>query len=291
MAVNLFTRVFAMFLLLVVVWPGEAVFDDVKSSDSLVVLGVAPASFDRGFVVGAVQPWSPAQAAGIRPGDVIKTINGEPVQDSQSVLSALGRAADRCRAGQSSEILIERDEKESLIHATLLLVNPASWAAFQKVVGSPPGGSGKSGLRLSIIGVPADREFQINGQPFAAGTKIASIPIGFPVDIRWKDKDRVRRCSVTCVDTKGTPGGPGWATDVLVIKADGTNVAVGRGEDRELSKAMELAVAQAAVRMADAIRGKARPNDNIDTFITDYAFSTEGDQPCVCWVRTTTKKP
>jgi S1-C subfamily serine protease len=57
---------------------------------------VAAAKGD-GLYVGQVRPGSPADVAGLRPGDVIEAVNGRPpagVEDFQQRLQALGRLVD-----------------------------------------------------------------------------------------------------------------------------------------------------------------------------------------------------
>ncbi|MCS7081939.1 MAG: trypsin-like peptidase domain-containing protein [Bacteroidetes bacterium] len=58
----------------------------------------------EGVLVANVEPNSPAEAAGVRPGDVILAINGEPVSSTQFALAAIRDA----RVGEVLELVIWR---------------------------------------------------------------------------------------------------------------------------------------------------------------------------------------
>lgn len=69
----------------------------------------------NGVVVMDVAPGSPADAAGLQPGDVITQIGNQPVQTSSDVQSALAGM----RAGQRVEIQYERGLESGTTQATL----------------------------------------------------------------------------------------------------------------------------------------------------------------------------
>ncbi len=64
-------------------------------------------------VVGEVIPGSAAQAAGIKPGDLIKAINGQPVYDFQQLPEIIGVSA-----GEDLSITLMRDGQSLILHAT-----------------------------------------------------------------------------------------------------------------------------------------------------------------------------
>jgi len=67
-----------------------------------------PASEDgQGVVVEAVQDGFPAKEAGIQPGDVITSVDGEPVQDMLQLRIAVGRHAE----GETVKLTIRRGEE------------------------------------------------------------------------------------------------------------------------------------------------------------------------------------
>jgi serine protease DegQ len=81
-------------------WLGIAV-DDLNPERAR-ELGIAQTT---GALITGVQRGTPAQRAGLRPGDVVQTINGKPVADS----SALLREITALAPGQSAELEIARD--------------------------------------------------------------------------------------------------------------------------------------------------------------------------------------
>jgi serine protease Do len=55
----------------------------------------APADADKGIVVVAVEPGSPAEEAGLAPGDFIEEVNGEPVGNLSKYNNLIGKAQGR----------------------------------------------------------------------------------------------------------------------------------------------------------------------------------------------------
>jgi serine protease Do len=69
----------------------------------------------QGVVLAAVAPGSPAEAAGLEPGDIITAINGTAVSDPQSFV----QRANRGRAGDVLTFQILRDGKKQDVNVTL----------------------------------------------------------------------------------------------------------------------------------------------------------------------------
>ncbi|MDD5558024.1 MAG: trypsin-like peptidase domain-containing protein [bacterium] len=68
-----------------------------------------------GAVVVTVVPGSPAAAAGIRVGDVIRECDGRPVRDPEGLMEAVGRAP----VGKTVTLRIVRDGKEMTVNAVV----------------------------------------------------------------------------------------------------------------------------------------------------------------------------
>jgi serine protease DegQ len=68
-------------------------------------------SDQTGALVTAVVPGGPAERAGLRPGDVVRMINGKPVTDSGTLLREITSLAP----GQTAELTISRNGKEQQV--------------------------------------------------------------------------------------------------------------------------------------------------------------------------------
>jgi len=78
-------------------------------------LGLGEEHAGRGALVANVQPASPAEAAGIRAGDVIVAYQGQPISD----LRALPRAVSAAKVGEAVAIDLLRDGRALRVEATM----------------------------------------------------------------------------------------------------------------------------------------------------------------------------
>jgi serine protease Do len=135
-------------------------------------LGFKPRVPVNGAIISAVDPSGPGAQIGLRPGDVLETINGEAWPDSRAFM----RAIVMTRVGQKAVLTIWRDGAEKEITATI-----AEWPNLM-----PNGGmmSGKMadmmiasapdpGVRLAAI-TDADRK-KYSLDPKLAGVLVASV--------------------------------------------------------------------------------------------------------------------
>ena len=91
---------------------------------------------DEGVVVDTVQENSPAQKAGLEPGDVIITVAGQKVADFQALASIVGVT----RAGTTIPLEVIRDGKRMKVDATLeAITDEELMAGARKGPGKTPG--------------------------------------------------------------------------------------------------------------------------------------------------------
>ena len=73
-----------------------------------------------GALVSKVDPTSPAASAGVQQGDVILSVNGHPVDDS----NALRNAVSSLQPGTDVSVTLLRNGSEKTLHATLAELKP-----------------------------------------------------------------------------------------------------------------------------------------------------------------------
>src|SRR5262245_46186692 len=139
----------------------QPVTSDIASS-----LGLSQAS---GALVNSVQPGSPADKAGIRRGDVITSVNGAAVKDSNELRNNVAQMAP----GSTAKMSVVRDGKEQTFDVTL---------AEREATGSEgeegKGGSGGSGaFGMGVEPLTRDRAQEL-GIPMASGVLVSEVQPG-----------------------------------------------------------------------------------------------------------------
>ena len=109
-----------------------------------------------GALVSNVQPGSAAAEAGLKSGDVITEVNGEPVHRSGSLSSLIGLSAP----GERVKLKVWRDRAERTIEAKL---GGADEAAEKVVADAREGGSGQLGLTLRPLTGEEKRQAKLDG--------------------------------------------------------------------------------------------------------------------------------
>jgi len=84
---------------------------------------------ERGILVSRVEPLSPAALAGIKPGDVIVKVRGEPIDEMREVSSTLATP----KRDQSIDVERVRDRAPMTVHAKL--TKTSTWSLLDS-----PGG-------------------------------------------------------------------------------------------------------------------------------------------------------
>jgi len=124
----------------------------------------------RGALVNSVVPGGPADKAGIKPGDIILSFNGEPIKDSDQLVREVSNAGvdEEVRVG----LLRDNGERETVaLNTGLRPLNPNQ--PEQSPSPSEPEGSGGLGVSLRDI-TPMVRE-QFDLPPEVTGAVIVSV--------------------------------------------------------------------------------------------------------------------
>src|SRR5207244_2527259 len=112
------------------------------TSDMAAALGLKEA---RGVLVSGVAPGSPAERAGIKTGDVILALNGQPVNDGNELRNRVAGNPP----GTEVTLTIFRDGKEQQVKTTLGELMPE--AARNKQSGPDRGGGGQLGISVQPL--------------------------------------------------------------------------------------------------------------------------------------------
>ncbi len=139
------------------------------TSDVATSLGM---SETRGVIVNSVQPGSGAEKAGLRQGDVIVSLNGAPINDSNELRNRIASTAP----GTQVTLNIIRDNKEQQVKATLgELAADAKKDAERGGVNPAPGSeeSGKLGVTVTPVTPEIARTLNLGNN--AEGLVISSV--------------------------------------------------------------------------------------------------------------------
>lgn len=80
--------------------------------------------------IGSVNPGSPAERAGLQPGDSVRAVAGEPVFTPEELMQAIQR-----RAGQTFDLTVERDGRVLTVQVTAVSVRDRNAAGEEVEVG------------------------------------------------------------------------------------------------------------------------------------------------------------
>ena len=114
----------------------------------------------RGAIITDVQPGSPAEQAGLKPGDVIRRFAGQPVRDERALRDIISRT----QVGQEVELALYREGREETI--TVKMVEMPS------VAGRPAQPAPQTGPQLNQPATPGQSE----PHPALVGLQVRDIP-------------------------------------------------------------------------------------------------------------------
>lgn len=123
-------------------------------------------------VIGGVQPDSPAFRAGIRSGDTIGAINGEPVKSWEAMSEAIGKSD-----GRPMRILIRRPEKDGVMEELHVEVT-AEKSTRKTIFGEDE--------TAWLIGVRAGNAVATEPEPFWQAAKAGALQTWTMVSLTWQ---------------------------------------------------------------------------------------------------------
>jgi len=123
----------------------------------------------RGVIVNSVLPGSAAEHAGIRQGDVITALDGQPVNETNSFRNHVAATAP----DSNVTLTILRDNREEKIRATLGEFKPETQAAEENSAGPNEGGQGKLGI--SVVPLTPEIASELNLKAGTQGVVIDSV--------------------------------------------------------------------------------------------------------------------
>jgi serine protease Do len=126
----------------------------------------------RGALVSDVRPGSPAEKAGIEPGDVIRAVNGTPIEDSSDLPPVIGAMAP----GTTAKLSILRGGKAIERNVTLSRLDESAQAAGPRRGPAPEAPATGKGNALGLIGqdLAADERRELGLRP-GEGVSIARV--------------------------------------------------------------------------------------------------------------------
>jgi serine protease Do len=160
----------------------ETLIRDGKVNHGLIGIGIADVTPDNakffqmtdasGAVVTQVEPDSPGGKAGLRNGDVITKLNGQPVTDAGQLQMEVGQK----RPGDSIQLEVNRDGKTINVPVTLEAMGAAAGGAMT----ATEHGKGRWGLSLGDLSDGARDQLQIPSN--VHGAVVQDVQPGSPAD-------------------------------------------------------------------------------------------------------------
>ncbi|HEX8476051.1 MAG TPA: DegQ family serine endoprotease [Pyrinomonadaceae bacterium] len=180
----------------------------------------------RGALVSTVQPGSPAERAGVRRGDVIVSLNGAPVADSNSLRNQVART----QPGTEVALTVLRDGREQQLRVTLAeLPSRANERGANEGGGDDSNSADGGRLGIGVEPLTAETARRLNLPASAEGLLVTNVdPSGPAADagIRRNDVvEEVNRQAVRSVaDLRAALERAGTRPVLLLINRDGNSI-------------------------------------------------------------------
>jgi serine protease Do len=133
-----------------------------------------------GALIAAISPGSPADHAGLKAGDVITAVNGEPVTNPGDLAADIANVDPQ----HNADITYLRNGKQDdvAVAVTIMPANPD--AGFQQNGGNSPSGPAAPGaLGLTLAPLTPDLRTQLNLPASASGAVISAVIPNSPADV------------------------------------------------------------------------------------------------------------
>jgi serine protease Do len=173
---------------------------------------------EKGAIVGQVTPGTPAQKAGVKPGDVITSVDGRPVDGSKAVQKSVLNH----KIGDKLELGIWRDGKNMKV-ATNTAELPGEG---DKLAQGGPGSSPKAKLGIGLQNLTPELADRLGLGKGAKGAVISSVREGSPAQEAGLHEGDV----IVEVDRKAVASGDDAAKLLGADRAGGHLLRVQRGE-------------------------------------------------------------
>jgi serine protease Do len=133
-----------------------------------------------GALIAAISPHSPADRAGLKPGDVITAVNGAAVTNPSDLAADIANVDP----GHDTTISYIRGGKTNSISVAVTTMPANPDASFQQGSGSQPQAAvpGTAGLGLTLAPLTPDLRSQLNLPADADGAVVAQVKPNSPAD-------------------------------------------------------------------------------------------------------------
>ena len=152
---------------------------------------------EHGIIIESVQPGSPASHAGLKGGDVITAVNGNPVKTGDDLVNAVTSAP----VGSKVEISYVRDRKERKTSVAIESRDEVFSGNSSAQDNSSPGESSPAKFGLHVQNLSSERARQL-GMEGQRGVVVADVDSGsFAEDIGFQQGDVIVEVNQTGVET------------------------------------------------------------------------------------------
>jgi serine protease Do len=131
---------------------------------------------EGGALVASVQPNTPAAKAGVQPGDVIRTVNGQPIKDP----SALAMTIAGLKPGDEAKLGVVRDGKQESVEARVAELPSEEQVAQQQGQSGQQQHEGRVGLALGPVS--PDLAGQLELPDNTQGAVVTQVKPGSPAE-------------------------------------------------------------------------------------------------------------